>query len=187
MTTHTHAIIGYETPLQRQLREDAERRKDASRTIRSIARYHGVTYEALMSPTRSTQDVAAARAHAMAVVRWSTGWTYSAIARVFHRYDHTTVINSVRRWEAVLNCETYLVTPKTRASIIHNMRPTRRVLEDRPAVGAVLGEVLPPAAEVAREAYPDHDVALRESRPCWRCVEGWVAGCSCGSEDAEAS
>lgn len=98
-------LTGYSSPRERQLREDTQRRNFADRTIRAIARHHNVSYGDLMSHTRGSPAASNARIHAMAVIRWSTTWSFPAIARVFYRRDHTTVRSAVLKWERVLAAE----------------------------------------------------------------------------------
>lgn len=97
-------LAGFETPVQRQ-RDDALRRTQAAATICRIAECHGVTYNAVMAPSRGSPAVANARHHVMAVVRWSTSWSLPQIARVFNRHDHTTVLSAIRKWEDILERE----------------------------------------------------------------------------------
>jgi chromosomal replication initiator protein len=139
-------LVGYQTPLQRQERDDAMRRQQAERVIRSIARAHGTTYGAVMSRLKGNVVVCNARHHAMAVVRWSTGWSYPQIARVFNRFDHTTVIAAERKWAGILADE-------------HGL------LEDRPALEDVIHEAQPPASFVEAEAYPRHEDVAHEALP----------------------
>ena len=98
-------LNGHSTARERQLRDDALRRRDAERVIRRIARDHGVTYADIMKKEIGCKAVSNARHHAMAVIKWSTAWSLPQIARVFHRHDHTTVLSAVRKWERVLNAE----------------------------------------------------------------------------------
>ena len=98
-------LNGYRSELERQECEDAFRRRDADRVIRSIASEHGVSYDDIMSRKRGLSVVCTARHHAMAVLRWSTTWSLPEIARLFYRQNHTTVISAVRNWERVLNAE----------------------------------------------------------------------------------
>jgi chromosomal replication initiation ATPase DnaA len=98
-------LTGHQTPRERQLRDDALRRRDADRVIRRIARDHGVTYADIMKKGIGSKAVSNARHHAMAVIRWSTTWSLPEIARLFHRHDHTTVLSAVRKWERVINAE----------------------------------------------------------------------------------
>jgi chromosomal replication initiation ATPase DnaA len=98
-------LNGHSTARERQLRDDALRRRDADRVIRRIARDHGVTYADIMKKEIGSKAVSNARHHAMAVIKWSTTWSLPEIARLFHRQHHTTVLSAVRKWEGVLNAE----------------------------------------------------------------------------------
>lgn len=80
----------------------SERRKNqAASVMQSIALSYGISVGEMLSRCREP-EVDRARRHAMAVIRWSTNWSFPAIGKIFER-DHTTVMIAVRRYEAELN------------------------------------------------------------------------------------
>ena len=80
---------------------DAANRHRAMQTIRRIAREERCSVDDIFGHARHP-DTDRARRRAMAVLRWSTQWSYPEIGRVFGR-DHTTVLHAVRRYEEELN------------------------------------------------------------------------------------
>lgn len=63
-----------------------------------VADEHGLTLDDLTGPSR-TDTIVRARQEAMAVIRANTRFSFPQIGRFFNR-DHTTVIYSVRAYEA---------------------------------------------------------------------------------------
>lgn len=76
---------------------------EARPTLERIAREEGVTIGAILGLSRYPR-VVKARHRAMAVIRWSTEWSYPEIGRLFNR-DHTTVMAGVEKYEAKINGE----------------------------------------------------------------------------------
>lgn len=80
----------------------AERRKaQAESVLKNIASEYGISVGEMLSRCREP-DVDRARRHAMAVLRWSTNWSFPVIGKIFGR-DHTTVMHAIRKYEAELN------------------------------------------------------------------------------------
>jgi chromosomal replication initiation ATPase DnaA len=69
--------------------------------IRRIAREEGFDVEDVMNRSRFP-DVVRARHRMLAVLRWSTGWSYPDIGRVF-KLEHTTVWMAIHKYEASIN------------------------------------------------------------------------------------
>ena len=65
--------------------------------VEAVATAVGVDVEDILGEGRTT-SVARARRLAMAVARWTTGWSYPEIGRFFGR-DHSSVIHAVNRVE----------------------------------------------------------------------------------------
>lgn len=63
--------------------------------VRRIAKYHGVTYEAIVISNSKMHKVAHARQAAMYWVHRVTGWSMTQVGRRFDR-DHTTVLHAIR-------------------------------------------------------------------------------------------
>ena len=77
-------------------------RKLAMPILVKIAQEHGgLSAGSLIGPSRYS-EVVRARHHAMAVLRWSAGWSFPLIGKIFCR-DHTTVMAAVKKWEAIVN------------------------------------------------------------------------------------
>lgn len=71
--------------------------------VKRIAKGHGVSMRDLLAGVR-TAPVVRARDQAVAVVRWSTGWSSPHVGRLFG-LDHSSVLAAVARHEARLNEE----------------------------------------------------------------------------------
>jgi chromosomal replication initiator protein len=67
----------------------------------AVAERYDIPLHVLLSPQRSA-PIARARHIAMWIVRNSSDHSLPAIARLFRRYDHTTVIHAVRRIDAMM-------------------------------------------------------------------------------------
>lgn len=76
-------------------------RARVKRVVRRIAREHECTVEDLYA-TSTHPSITRARRRAYAVLRWSTGLSFSELGRIFNR-DHTTILAGVRKYEAELN------------------------------------------------------------------------------------
>lgn len=63
--------------------------------VERVAEKHGVTLEDIAGKSR-IRHIVAARHEAWALVRWTLGWSYPAVAIMFGGVDHTTVIIAVR-------------------------------------------------------------------------------------------
>jgi chromosomal replication initiation ATPase DnaA len=77
------------------------RKRGAWPAIERIARDEGVQPRDIWT-TKRDADTSAARRRAMAVLRWSSRWSYPHIGRIFGR-DHTTVIAACRKYERELH------------------------------------------------------------------------------------
>lgn len=96
-------LAGY-APKRNMTYPEAEahlRAKGAWATVERIAREESVPVRAIFLHMRDA-DSSAARRRCMAVLRWSTRWSYPTIGRIFGR-DHTTVIAACRKYEAELS------------------------------------------------------------------------------------
>jgi chromosomal replication initiation ATPase DnaA len=71
------------------------------RLAERISAEHGLPAAAMLS-RRRTKRIAFARAHFVAVLRWSTGLSYPEIGHLIGR-DHRVIIAAVRSYEAALN------------------------------------------------------------------------------------
>lgn len=69
--------------------------------VERTAALYGVHPHAVVGARRH-REVVDARQHVLAVVRWSTGWSYPRLGRLFD-LDHTSVMDAVRRHEEKLN------------------------------------------------------------------------------------
>lgn len=81
-------------------------RLDAAGCLRlacRLATLYGVTTEALVGRSRHRTPVLA-RHHLCALVRWSTGLSYTEIGALLD-LDHTTIIHAVRTYEARITAE----------------------------------------------------------------------------------
>lgn len=94
-------LWGGSTPQELTDRRTNELRKQALPTLKRIATEHHISVDAMMSRSRQP-DLVRARVRAMAVLRWSTGWSLPDLGRLFGR-DHTTILAAVRSYEAELN------------------------------------------------------------------------------------
>lgn len=83
------------------LRRDNLRVAGALGVVQRIAADHGVDLAHLLGGDRH-EPVVRARDHAVAVLRWSTGWSLPHLGRLFGM-DHTSIMLAVRRHDAVLN------------------------------------------------------------------------------------
>lgn len=67
-----------------------------------IAREHKVPFDLAYASKSRCADAANARHHLLAVLRWSTDWSFPQLARLLN-LDHTTVIAAVNKWDKTLN------------------------------------------------------------------------------------
>ena len=69
--------------------------------VRRVAEEHGVLPHAIYSPTTRPR-VVRARDHVLALLRWSTGFSFPELGDLF-AMDHTSIVAAVRRHEKRIN------------------------------------------------------------------------------------
>ena len=120
--------IGYKRQLKHQIGNRYALRTSPQTTrvtflLRTACKVHGVDMADLRGKT-STMKVAAARHHAMWLLRHHAAMSLPAIGAIFG-YDHSTVVYGVNRWQQLLDaqCRPFRTRSAARCSAATNGRP----------------------------------------------------------------